>query len=56
LNLPAWVVAKDDPEQAIVTVMQAKEEVVEEEWNDNPAWTAWADAEAAEPEAEKASE
>ena len=47
LNLPAWVVAKDDPEQAIVTVMQAKEEVVEEEWNDNPAWTAWADAEPA---------
>ena len=47
LNLPEWVVAKDDPEQAIVTVMQAKEEVVEEEWNDNPAWTAWADAEPA---------
>lgn len=53
LNLPEGVVAKDDPEQAIVTVMQAKEESVEEEWNDNPAWTAWADAEA---EAEKAAE
>ena len=53
LNLPEGVVAKDDPEQAIVTVMQAKEESVEEEWNDNPAWTAWADA---EPEAEKAAE
>jgi hypothetical protein len=51
--LPEGVVAKDDPEQAIVTVMQAKEETVEEEWNDNPAWTAWADA---EPEAEKAAE
>ena len=31
LNLPEGVVAKDDPEQAIVTVMQAKEESVEEE-------------------------
>ncbi len=50
LTLPAWVVAKDDAEQPIVIVMQAKEEVADE-WNDNPAWTAWADA---EPAAEKA--
>jgi hypothetical protein len=30
LNLPEGVVVKDDPEQAIVTVMQAKEDTVEE--------------------------
>jgi hypothetical protein len=49
--LPEGVVVKDDPEQAIVTVMQAKEDTVEE-WNDNPAWTAWADADSAAEKAE----
>lgn len=41
LNLPNGVIAKDDADQPVVIVMQAKEESAAEEWwNGNPAWTA----------------
>lgn len=39
LTLPSGVVAKDDLDQPVVTVIQAVEESADT-WNDNPAWTA----------------
>lgn len=40
LNLPDWVVAKEDVELPVVTVMQLQDEPDTVEWNENPAGTA----------------
>jgi len=40
LKLPNGVVATDDAELPVVTIVQLEDEPVETEWNDNPAWTA----------------
>lgn len=40
LNLPSGVVATEDADLPVVTVVQLEDESVETEWNENPAWTA----------------
>jgi hypothetical protein len=38
--LPSGVVATEDADLPVVTVVQLEDESVETEWNENPAWTA----------------
>ena len=40
LNLPQWVVAKEDWELPVVTIMQLQDEAENVKWNENPAGTA----------------